>query len=358
MSNYPTNTGFLDDNRPEIEKGKDFLHEELDLGSGAKWLSKTEALKSTKKYKKLDQKRTSSCVGHSGVLALGIENESEGEGFVELSPAYIYRQRFNFPQEGMYYHDLGKICNTNGSCFSETLPTPVFERDINNVLITNSMIQEGRTFRSKNYVFLTAPKMEQFKNISNGMKEAVIISVFADYKEWSTDKPKLLKPNLKREDAPIRHACVVLPNSAYEYRGVRYLIVQDSAWFGGKNIRHVPEDFVLARFRYGMYFTNLPNPKPAPKKEASVSFQYEFTRNLTTGMRGTDVKKLQMALKELGFFTYPKCTGYFGGVTRKAVIDFQNHFRNEVLKVFGISKGTGYFGRTSKAKMHKLMGIE
>lgn len=45
--------------------------------------------------------------------------------------------------------------------------------------------------------------------------------------------------------------------------------------------------------------------------------------SLKKGSRGTEVKMLQTTLKELGYFTYPKVTGYFGKVTEAAVRQFQ-----------------------------------
>jgi len=348
-------TGYLEDNRSEAEKSKDFRHEELDAGAGAVFLTEKEAEKSTKLYKKLDQKSTSSCVAHSASLALGIDNELEGEGFVDLSRSYVYRQRSNFPYEGMYYYNVGDICTKTGDCLETTLPTPTQERDINNVMITNSMIEEGKKYRSASYIFMTDPTMEQLKNVANGLHKGILVSIFANRNEWSLEYPEIKTPNLNRNDASIHHCVTILPDSVYEKKGKKYVIVQDSAWFGNRNIRHLSEEFVKERLRYALYFLNLPNPKPAPKNEAEISFKYTFTRDLTVGSRGEDVKMLQMALAELGFFTYPTATGYFGGITRKAVIEFQEFYSNEVLKFFGLTKGTGYVGRTTKAQLHKLM---
>ncbi|MBH1941129.1 peptidoglycan-binding protein [Mobilitalea sibirica] len=41
------------------------------------------------------------------------------------------------------------------------------------------------------------------------------------------------------------------------------------------------------------------------------------------GSRGTEVKMIQMTLKELGYFTYPRATGYYGSITEAAVKRFQ-----------------------------------
>ncbi|MGI6706606.1 MAG: peptidoglycan-binding domain-containing protein [Clostridia bacterium] len=44
---------------------------------------------------------------------------------------------------------------------------------------------------------------------------------------------------------------------------------------------------------------------------------------LKPGSRGSEVSQLQQQLKGLGFYTYPKITGYYGTITRDAVSRFQ-----------------------------------
>lgn len=55
----------------------------------------------------------------------------------------------------------------------------------------------------------------------------------------------------------------------------------------------------------------------------TTTVKYEFKRNLSAGMKGEDVAKLQELLKELGFFYYPEITGYYGDYTKVAVLSFQ-----------------------------------
>ncbi len=54
---------------------------------------------------------------------------------------------------------------------------------------------------------------------------------------------------------------------------------------------------------------------------------------LRLGSRGSEVSTLQQELKNRGYFTYPRITGYFGPITRDAVIRFQ---RDNGLLVDGI----------------------
>lgn len=44
---------------------------------------------------------------------------------------------------------------------------------------------------------------------------------------------------------------------------------------------------------------------------------------LKRGSKGTEVKTVQTTLKKLGYFTYPKATGYYGSITELAVKHFQ-----------------------------------
>jgi hypothetical protein len=48
-----------------------------------------------------------------------------------------------------------------------------------------------------------------------------------------------------------------------------------------------------------------------------------FTKKMEFGQRSDDIKRMQQLLKDKGYFTYPECTGYYGEVTRQAVLMFQ-----------------------------------
>jgi len=62
-----------------------------------------------------------------------------------------------------------------------------------------------------------------------------------------------------------------------------------------------------------------------------------FTRSLSLGSRGTDVSALQTALEQKGFLTIPNgvAKGYFGALTRMAVIKYQESVNLPMVGVFG-----------------------
>lgn len=54
----------------------------------------------------------------------------------------------------------------------------------------------------------------------------------------------------------------------------------------------------------------------------SSASTFQFTRQLAVGSSGTDVKQLQTILATQGFFKYT-VTGYFGSITKQAVMAYQ-----------------------------------
>lgn len=61
---------------------------------------------------------------------------------------------------------------------------------------------------------------------------------------------------------------------------------------------------------------------PVSVNLASAATSYGQT-TLTIGSTGSQVSQLQEDLKTLGYFTYPKITGYYGTITESAVKKFQ-----------------------------------
>lgn len=78
---------------------------------------------------------------------------------------------------------------------------------------------------------------------------------------------------------------------------------------------------------------------------------YTFSRSLTIGSVGEDVRELQRILNTEGFTVAaigPGSVGnessYFGNLTKQALIKYQNFYRADILEPVGLSQGTGYFG--------------
>ncbi len=94
-----------------------------------------------------------------------------------------------------------------------------------------------------------------------------------------------------------------------------------------------------------------------PTTPVTPATGYTFSKNLTMGDTGTDVTNLQTVLKS-DVSVYPEglVTGYFGALTKAAVIKFQNKYAAEVLTPLGLTAGTGYVGAGTRAKLNALSG--
>lgn len=82
-----------------------------------------------------------------------------------------------------------------------------------------------------------------------------------------------------------------------------------------------------------------------------------FERDLFYGLRGQEVYCLQEFLKKQGPEIYPEglVTGNFLGLTKAAVMRFQEKYANEILTPLGLSGGTGFVGELTRAKMNVLL---
>ncbi len=77
-----------------------------------------------------------------------------------------------------------------------------------------------------------------------------------------------------------------------------------------------------------------------------------FIENLYYGKSNQQVSCLQKLLIAEEVYPEGLITGYFGFLTRKAVISFQEKYMNEILLPLNLSKGTGYVGRLTRDKLN------
>jgi len=90
---------------------------------------------------------------------------------------------------------------------------------------------------------------------------------------------------------------------------------------------------------------------------------FTFQNNLKYGQSSIDVKYLQIFLNSdpdtqlaiSGAGSSGNETNYFGKRTLQAVMKFQEKYANEVLAPWGLTRGTGFVGKTTQAKINEIL---
>jgi len=99
--------------------------------------------------------------------------------------------------------------------------------------------------------------------------------------------------------------------------------------------------------------TFLPSPSPTPNA------CYNFSRNLGIGATGDDVVRLINILSSEGVLPF-RANTYNGGYDESiasAVSAFQQKYASEILTPSGLTSGTGYVGKATRAKLNQLCGL-
>jgi len=123
---------------------------------------------------------------------------------------------------------------------------------------------------------------------------------------------------------------------------------------------------VVLALLYFMFFPHLFSDAGSLSMDTSFPTSSPlFIRSLTLGSTGEDVKALQKFLNQdtttriavSGPGSQGEETSYFGALTQAAVIRFQEKYANDVLYPLLLSRGTGYVGAKTIAKLNALSTV-
>ena len=300
-------TGYI----PDTLTGKEFRAEEVFRSlPPVTWREKSQS--EWKRYLPIrNQTTTSSCVGHTLSTVLGVENFLEENKFVLLSPRSIYARGFA-PGGGMNYADAIMIANEIGSAPEQLIPSENKSeeqmRDLTDEKESDRII--SKIYRGGNYIWLPID-IEQISAILNTGK-AICLGVRFN--------PGGFTPEVKL-DANGIYGHAIVGTDFTIWKGEKALIFQNSwgeGWgFGGLGI--ITESEMKKGMVVAVYFQELKNEKSPERPKLQIT-----AKNLSTGTQSAEVMKLQIMLSFLGFFpTNIDFTGFYGGITRKAVKDYQ-----------------------------------
>jgi len=101
-----------------------------------------------------------------------------------------------------------------------------------------------------------------------------------------------------------------------------------------------------------------------PVTVTGIPAGFTFQKTLWKGSVSEDVRYLQRFLNshtgtkvaDTGLGSPGRETNYFGDLTKAAVIKFQDMYASEVLAQWGLTKGNGYVGQSTRKKLNELLG--
>lgn len=344
----PIATGALKDDRTDIQKAGAYDSRELVSAFPLEW--KEKAI--WKSYPVKQQFYTSSCVAQSTTKHLAINNIKDFGKYIDLSGEFFYYFRANKPSGGMGLLDTTNIATKIGSCKNEKIKQRIHESEPETIP-TDEMKKEALDFKGKYHIEDKERTMESIARIIETQGSCVVWFWFDwDGREWWNWNPSIIYPNLEKySNNATRHSVVA---TDYGLKGgKKVLVINDSA---GNNsafdnqIRFIDENF-LSRCYVSYYIVDLENAQDIDKP------QWTGIRRLALGDRGDDVKQLQNILKYEKLFLDIEPTGYYGGITRQAVIKLQEKYKTQILVPAGLTKGTGLVGTYTLSWLKENYGI-
>ncbi len=350
LNKNPHYTGVNPDFRHELEKQLDHAHEERSVALSTNPFTNTQLTESPYPYE--NQRSTSSCVPHAVGLALAIERKNDLGSYVRPAPMFPYRLRSNYPSEGSALQEMYDRYRHDGAPLYDTMPTPISEQQANNMWIPLSFYDEAAIFKGLEY--WTLKSMYNDIGTLAGIAEqghAVTILIYATYPEWAQEYPQIMVPGLRKQDATVVHCVTILPNSGFIKDGKRYVVIQDSAWFGGFKRRYLSEDFITARIYAAGYWDKVVPLGSGPKP------QHHFTVPIHYGDTGPEVLAMQQLFVSEGLLANENQTGHFFGKTLAALHAFQTKYAADILIPNQLTVPTNTFGISSMAKANLLCGM-
>lgn len=321
--------GVLPDNRTLEEKQNDIEHQEVYAGSSVQWVEKS----SYKKYSQRDQTFTgSTCLAHSAAKAI----EIEGGAISSARDIYDLRSNKNggtISSAGMVpYNALQIVCN-NGATTEVILPS----NKLNDFQITQPFTRTGEIIATEaqtkgGYPVNLPIDIDTIASAVDAGRGVILCLNFTQ-KEW------IDVPFLSSSYSGIHHGMAIEDRTIY--KGQKAFVIGDS-WLPETTInkqgqRIITEEFLLARCTFAGYRFKLPPPITSPKP------QHIFTSDMYFGMTNNEVVQLQDRLKYEGVFPNIPSTGYFGTITKSAIISYQ--------KAHNIP-ATGYCGPITRTSLN------
>lgn len=318
--------GAVIDDRTQEKKDLDYRFEELVAETNVvKWIEKKSS--EWRKYPIFDQDGSGSCVAQTVAKMLGIMYQEKNGKYVHFSATHVYQRRSNKPQGGMAGTNALEIGKA-GVTLEELVPSQnMSDSEMDAVVIPEYKHKVGEVFKAGNYITLPIQDIETIASVIQTTGKPVMVWYWFKHNEW-TGTPEVKYPTLTTA-AGSRHSVTAVDFCLIN--GKKCLIIDDS-WgtkYGEKGQRIITEDFHSKRNFFAAYFQEF-RFDTSEKKSDDLKPVHTFTQSMRyvpsapVVYNNPEVMALQACLKYLGHYpSNANITGYFGSVTRTAVMGFQ-----------------------------------
>lgn len=291
----------------------------------------------------LNQGMLGTCVAHA-ISVVKMYQEYKETGIVpKFSRRWIYalgRQlsAYGINDQGLFPRDGAKIVNTLGVLEPDTIDDNTLPHGVYVAFLPSDDQKKEAGKWGSGFATINDGDLNTIKQ--SIVREGVItITLGYQGGKWNRSTGKLSKPTAIES----RHYIALY---GYEDTADGDTILYfrnswDTDWGDKGNGQFNWSDYKT--FSYdALVFTDVPNDLI----EKAKNTQYMFTTKMKLGVSSPEVKKLQERLSKEGFYTYPSFTGYFGEVTKAAVIAYQ--------KAKKITPADGVVGPITRAKLNEV----
>lgn len=296
----------------QLKDKRNYSSEELALSPFVNW--KELDRNNTKHYSVFNQGSVGACVAHSISKIAEIQHLAESGIHITFDPTFIYTQRSN-TTPGMGANDSCKIAQ-QGCCplisgvnqptkESEAIPNTYFKKYSKEMEFSAQAYRLGKYFWLKNDIDEIASAIDTYGAV-------MVWFSFGKNNNWWSEKP-VVASNTR----PYKHSVVAVDYGIED--GEKCLVIEDSSGpetgFNG-NQRIITNEFIKNNCVVAIAF--------ACNIDSGELDTAHFLYDLEFGSRDVEVARLQSVLRELGHFPQSvSSTGYYGTITKKAVLDFQ-----------------------------------
>lgn len=321
-------SGALIDTRSDEAKSKDYFQKEI-VASAAPvvWVEKPKD--KWRRFPDQNQFVSGSCVAQTVKKLGGVILWLKEKTYVVFSATPIYQARSNKPAGGMVGVEAFDIWKRDGLTLEQLVGSEMMnDPQMDAVVVEQYKKDVGRVFKIGGHIGIEEGNFESVASTIQQTEKAVMVWFYFLGEEWSREIPTVETINLKQDDASaLRHSVAAV--DFFLYNGIKYILVEDSAHFGGFTYHLISEEFFkirnfFARYPMNFVFQAPPELTPVPQPEPNKKPRYTFTLPLAFGQRGEAIRALQNILKYEGLYPInTESTSYFGAITASGVLKFQ-----------------------------------